>query len=173
MERGKNVRILKKQNGVIVLLLAIVLCFSACGQNKADGMGLTQKFLETMLSTSKADVETFNDIMAKANESGESEEVEKYFFNRLSEYATESCVKEMMADRSCAASIMLAEKNTCEIVVSNMDIKRTSEAEEVYVFTVDLLKKEDNNKIASAVGTVYLTDPNGMLIVEKATITVK
>ncbi len=150
------------------LILACVMVIAGCGkqQSGAGSEQSAQTALEHVLSCTvqeAADFETASEeIKQAAAETGDEtgmisvDGLETYFQGRFGDDLTEDCLNRMMADRTIAVGIKLAEQYQSDILAEDIQLTEKSGAEDMYDFEAKLVTSADSKQVASVAGVVTM-----------------
>lgn len=157
---------------IAALILVCVMAIAGCGKQQAGaGSGSeqsAQSALEYVLSCTvqeAADFETASEgIKQAAEETGDEtgivsvDGLETYFQGRFGDDLTEDCLNKMMADRTIAVSIKLAEQYQSDILAEDIQLTKRSGNEDMYDFEAKLVTVADSKQIASVTGVVTMEE---------------
>ena len=157
---------------IAALILVCVMAIAGCGKQQAGaGSGSeqsAQSALEHVLSCTvqeAADFETASEEIKQAAE-------ETYFQGRFGDDLTEDCLNKMMADRTIAVSIKLAEQYQSDILAEDIQLTKRSGNEDMYDFEAKLGTAADSKKIASVTGVVTMEESQSSWKISNLTVKV-
>ena len=169
---------------IAALILVCVMAIAGCGKQQA-GSGSeqsAQSALEHVLSCTvqeAADFETASEeIKQAAEETGDEtgivsvDGLETYFQGRFGDDLTEDCLNKMMADRTIAVSIKLAEQYQSDILAEDIQLTKRSGNEDMYDFEAKLGTAADSKKIASVTGVVTMEESQSSWKISNLTLKV-
>ena len=151
---------------IAALILVCVMAIAGCGKQQAGaGSGSeqsAQSALEHVLSCTvqeAADFETASEgIKQAAEETGDD--------------LTEDCLNKMMADRTIAVSIKLAEQYQSDILAEDIQLTKRSGNEDMYDFEAKLVTAADSKQIASVTGVVTMEESQSSWKISNLTLKV-
>ena len=182
MRKSENLRMIM----AAALTLVCVMTIAGCGKQQAGaGSGSeqsAQSALEHVLSCivqEAADFETASEeIKQAAEETGDEtgivsvDGLETYFQGRFGDDLTEDCLNKMMADRTIAVSIKLAEQYQSDILAEDIQLTKRSGNEDMYDFEAKLGTAADSKKIASVTGVVTMEESQSSWKISNLTVKV-
>ena len=182
MRKSGNLRMIM----AAALTLACVMAIVGCGKQQSDaGSGSeqsAQSALEHVLSCTvqeAADFETASEeIKQAAAETGDEtgmisvDGLETYFQGRFGDDLTEDCMNRMMADRTIAVSIKLAEQHQSDILAEDIQLTKRSGNEDMYDFEAKLVTAADSKQIASVTGVVTMEESQSSWKISNLTVKV-
>ena len=168
---------------IAALILVCVMAIAGCGkQQSGAGSGSeqsAQSALEHVLSCTvqeAADFETASEEIkqAAADETGivSVDGLETYFQGRFGDDLTEDCLNKMMADRTIAVSIKLAEQYQSDILAEDIQLTKRSGNEDMYDFEAKLVTVADSKQIASVTGVVTMEESQSSWKISNLTLKV-
>lgn len=170
---------------IVALILTLVMAIAGCGkQQSGAGSGSeqsAQSALEHVLSCTvqeAADFETASEEVKKAVETGNEtglvsvDGLENYFQGRFGDDLTEECMNRMMADRTIAVSIKLAEQYQSDILAEDIQLTKRSGDENMYDFEAKLVTAADSKQIASVTGVVTMEESQAVWKISNLTVKV-
>ena len=169
---------------IAALILVCVMAIAGCGKQQAGaGSGSeqsAQSALEHVLSCTvqeAADFETASEeIKQAAEETGDEtgivsvDGLETYFQGRFGDDLTEDCLNKMMADRTIAVSIKLADQS--DILAEDIQLTKRSGNEDMYDFEAKLVTAADSKQIASVTGVVTMEESQSSWKISNLTVKV-
>jgi len=179
MRKSGNLRMIMAAALVLTLVISVV----GCGK-KQSGTGSeqsAQSTLEHVLSCTvqeAADFETASEEVKKAAETGDEaglvslDGLETYFQGRFGDDLTEECMNRMMADRTIAVSIKLAEQYQSDILAEDIQLTERSGDEDMYDFEAKLVTTADSKQIASVTGVVAMKESQSSRKISNLTVKV-
>ena len=168
------------------LILACVMAIVGCGkqQSGADSGSeqSAQSTLEHVLSCTVQEADDFEaaleEIKQAAAETGDEtgmisvDGLETYFQGRFGDDLTEECLNRMMADRTIAVSIKLAEQHQSDIQAEDIQLTEKSGAEDMYDFEAKLVTSADSKQVASVTGVVTMEESQSSWKISNLTVKV-
>lgn len=184
MRKSGNLRMIM----AAALILACVMAIAGCGkQQSAAGSDSEQSksaqtALEHVLSCTvqeAADFETASEeIKQAAAETGDEtgmisvDGLETYFQGRFGDELTKDCLNRMMADRTIAVSIKLAEQYQADIQAEDIQLTKRSGAEDMYDFEAKLVTSDDSKQVAKVTGVVAMEESQSSWKISNLTLKV-
>lgn len=168
------------------LTLACVMAIVGCGkQQSGAGSGSeqsAQSALEHVLSCTVQEADDFEtaseEIKQAAAETGDEtgmisvDGLETYFQGRFGDDLTEDCMNRMMADRTIAVSIKLAEQYQSDILAEDIQLTKRSGNEDMYDFEAKLVTAADSKQVASVTGVVTMEESQSSWKISNLTLKV-
>ena len=149
---------------IAALILVCVMAIAGCGKQQAGaGSGSqqsAQSALEHVLSCTVQEAADFETA---------SEEIKQ---GRFGDDLTEDCLNKMMADRTIAVSIKLAEQYQSDILAEDIQLTKRSGNEDMYDFEAKLGTAADSKKIASVTGVVTMEESQSSWKISNLTLKV-
>lgn len=182
MRKSGNLRMIM----AAALTLACVMAIVGCGkQQSGAGSGSeqsAQSALEHVLSCTVQEADDFEtaseEIKQAAAETGDEtgmisvDGLETYFQGRFGDDLTEDCMNRMMADRTIAVSIKLAEQHQSDILAEDIQLTKRSGNEDMYDFEAKLVTAADSKQIASVTGVVTMEESQSSWKISNLTVKV-
>lgn len=182
MRKSGNLRMIM----AAALTLACVMAIVGCGKQQSDaGSGSeqsAQSALEHVLSCTVQEADDFEtaseEIKQAAEETGDEtgivsvDGLETYFQGRFGDDLTEDCMNRMMADRTIAVSIKLAEQYQSDILVEDIQLTKRSGNEDMYDFEAKLVTVADSKQVASVTGVVTMEESQSSWKISNLTVKV-
>ena len=168
---------------IAALILVCVMAIAGCGKQQAGaGSGSEQSALEHVLSCTVQEADDFEtaseEIKQAAEETGDEtgivsvDGLETYFQGRFGDDLTEDCLNKMMADRTIAVSIKLAEQYQSDILAEDIQLTKRSGNEDMYDFEAKLVTAADSKRIASVTGVVTMEESQSSWKISNLTVKV-
>lgn len=179
MRKSGNLRMIMTS----ALLLTLVMAVAGCGKKQvnAGSEQSAQGALEHVLSGTvqeAADFETASEEVKKTVETGNEtglvsvDGLENYFQERFGDDLTEECMNRMMADRTIAVSIKLAEQYQSDILTEDMQLTKRSGDENMFDFEAKLVTAADSKQVASVTGVVTMEESQSSWKISNLTVKV-
>lgn len=171
---------------IAALILACVMAIAGCGKQQSgagsDSEQSAKSALEHVLSCTvqeAADFETASEeIKQAAAETGDEtgmisvDGMETYFQGRFGDDLTEDCLNRMMADRTIAVSIKLAEQYQSDILAEDIQLTKRSGNEDMYDFEAKLVTSDDSKQVAKVTGVVAMEESQSSWKISNLTLKV-
>lgn len=136
---------------------AITRLFSCTIQDATD-------FNEALLSPSAGSSSAENDGLLSASDDALTD----YLSKRFSNYITDACLEQLIANRVVSYSVNIAEKYNSDIRVSDLKLDENSSGENSYRFSAVL--QTDASTVANISGSVFIEKEDGTYKVSNVTV---
>lgn len=169
---------------IAALILVCVMAIAGCGKQQAGaGSGSEQSAQSALEHVLSCTVQEAADLASEgikqaAEETGDEtgivsvDGLETYFQGRFGDDLTEDCLNKMMADRTIAVSIKLAEQYQSDILAEDIQLTKRSGNEDMYDFEAKLVTAADSKQIASVTGVVTMEESQSSWKISNLTLKV-
>lgn len=182
MRKSGNLRMIMAAALVLIFVMSVAGCGKQQSGTESGSEQSAQSALEHVLSCTvqeAADFETASEeIKQTAAETGNEtglvsvDGLETYFQGRFGDDLTEECMNRMMADRTIAVSIKLAEQYQSDILAEDMQLTKRSGDENMFDYEAKLVAAADSKQIASVTGVVTMEESQSSWKISNLTVKV-
>lgn len=153
----------------ILLLLIITVIITGCGNSKGDAepdaKAVLEKTLNCTLQESGELDKRMSEMAAEAETGSEPgmvaiDGMDDYFKEKLGSCMTDGCIEQIIADRTAALGMKLAQQYSSDIAVEDLKLEKRSGEQDSFNFEANLISATDSTQVASAAGIITMTYDN-------------